>query len=315
MSSWTKSQASTSSSTRHRPGRQRCHRARCAALRLRPPLDLVILTHAHADPCGLSVRLYREGFEGLVYATAETRRLATLVMLDGAKHNPCYDAQDVARIRWSTHAASATEVPVGRVVVRFFRAGHILGATSVQIWWGSLTRRQSILFSGDLGPTSSSDEYHPLLRPRAVLPVFGYCAIESTDGGRRRSAEERPLAARPFGPRWSADRAGALERLARTGGGVRRMDWRARDARQAPRVLTVQATIVGLSGYSAHAQQRDLLDWLMRVEAPGHRPSPRADASSSPTVSSRHGRRSPRRSAESSHVGARRTTSRSLHHR
>ncbi|MCK6544345.1 MBL fold metallo-hydrolase [Myxococcota bacterium] len=160
-------------------------------------IDLVVLTHAHADHCGLIPRLYREGFEGLVHTTAETRALAMLVLRDGARHTTSYDEQDVARIRWSTHTALGSEVSIGRGVgVRFFRAGHILGAASVQICWGPSAHRRSILFSGDLGPTSVGNEYLPLLRPRMTPPVSDYCVIESTYGAHRRAPRERELATR-----------------------------------------------------------------------------------------------------------------------
>jgi metallo-beta-lactamase family protein len=48
-------------------------------------LDVVVLTHAHLDHCGLLPLLVREGFRGRVVCTAATAELARLVLLDSAK--------------------------------------------------------------------------------------------------------------------------------------------------------------------------------------------------------------------------------------
>jgi metallo-beta-lactamase family protein len=48
-------------------------------------LDVVILTHAHLDHCGLLPLLVHEGFRGQIICTAATAELARLVMLDSAK--------------------------------------------------------------------------------------------------------------------------------------------------------------------------------------------------------------------------------------
>src|ERR1043165_8946813 len=46
------------------------------------PMDFVILTHAHLDHCGRLALLSKRGFRGEIIATAPTRELARLVMLD-----------------------------------------------------------------------------------------------------------------------------------------------------------------------------------------------------------------------------------------
>ena len=48
-------------------------------------LDVVVLTHAHLDHCGLLPLLVREGFRGRIVCTAATAELARLVLLDSAK--------------------------------------------------------------------------------------------------------------------------------------------------------------------------------------------------------------------------------------
>jgi len=48
-------------------------------------LDVVVLTHAHLDHCGLLPLLVREGFRGKIVCTSATAELARLVLLDSAK--------------------------------------------------------------------------------------------------------------------------------------------------------------------------------------------------------------------------------------
>ena len=48
-------------------------------------LDIVLLTHAHLDHCGLIPHLVKEGYRGRIIATAGTCELAELVLLDSGK--------------------------------------------------------------------------------------------------------------------------------------------------------------------------------------------------------------------------------------
>src|SRR5471030_2944162 len=48
-------------------------------------LDYLLLTHAHLDHCGRLPLLAKRGFRGEIIATAATRELAQLVMLDSAR--------------------------------------------------------------------------------------------------------------------------------------------------------------------------------------------------------------------------------------
>ena len=45
----------------------------------------MLLTHAHLDHCGRLPLLAKRGFRGEIIATAATRELARLVMLDSAR--------------------------------------------------------------------------------------------------------------------------------------------------------------------------------------------------------------------------------------
>jgi len=57
-------------------------------------IDALLLTHAHLDHCGLIPLLTKGGFAGPVFATAGTRELASLVLLDSAKLQEEFSRRD-----------------------------------------------------------------------------------------------------------------------------------------------------------------------------------------------------------------------------
>jgi len=160
-------------------------------------IDAVILTHAHLDHCGYLPRLILEGYKNPVYATAATRAVAHLILLDSAWLQE-KDAEFANRKGFSKHkpalplyrvvdAERALErfVPVplhqpmslpGGATLYLRRAGHILGATSVQIDIGG----QRVVFSGDLGRFDD-----PVMHDPEPVPEADVVVIESTYGDRR----------------------------------------------------------------------------------------------------------------------------------
>jgi metallo-beta-lactamase family protein len=166
-------------------------------------LQFVVLTHAHMDHSGLLPRLYRDGFRGTVYCTRETRDLAVILLNDAAgQQDALYTRDDVARIRW--HEPGRLPLlgdsyhPVGTdLFLRFFRAGHIMGAVSAVIYWGARGENQrSIVFSGDLGPCAEDRENLPFLRFRMHPVACDYAVVESTYGGTVRDPSETLVGAR-----------------------------------------------------------------------------------------------------------------------
>jgi metallo-beta-lactamase family protein len=165
-------------------------------------IDYVLLTHAHLDHCGRLALLEKRGFRGEIIATAATRELARLVMLDAAG----LQEEDV-KTRRRRAQRSGTEAPeplytmvealaafdrFGRSVTygvpldvapgiraTFVDAGHILGSSSVLLELGEGDRRQRVLFSGDLGP-----RVRPLLNGPARQPQADLVVMESTYGDR-----------------------------------------------------------------------------------------------------------------------------------
>jgi metallo-beta-lactamase family protein len=159
-------------------------------------IDAVVLTHAHIDHSGNLPRLVREGYNGRIHSTDATLSLCQILLADSAYLHE-QDAQRANRHGYSRHhpalplytAADAKaclklfephpfETPVTvveGVQVRFRRAGHILGAASVEI----TVDGQVLVFSGDLGRYDAPTMADPLPFEAADVLV-----IESTYGDR-----------------------------------------------------------------------------------------------------------------------------------
>jgi len=165
-------------------------------------LAAVLLTHAHLDHTGLLPRLVAEGFQGPIYCSKASRGLVSLILQDAghlqeeqaryakkkgySRHpepRPLYTAKDARRtlkLLKPLPFDQATEILPG-IHVRFRRAGHLLGAASLEIQAkGSDGERRSWCFSGDVGrydvPIIKDPE--PPLDPPAAL------VLESTYGDR-----------------------------------------------------------------------------------------------------------------------------------
>lgn len=166
-------------------------------------LQAVVLTHAHLDHTGLLPRLVARGYQGPVYCSKSSRGLISLVLEDAgniqeeearyaqrkgySRHpdpQPLYTRRDVRRALKLLEPRpfdDLWELAPG-IRVRFRRAGHLLGAATVEIQAkGSDGQRRTWCFSGDIGrydvPILKDPE--PPLDPPAAL------VLESTYGDRR----------------------------------------------------------------------------------------------------------------------------------
>lgn len=176
--------------------------------RFRPDgIDGLLLTHAHIDHSGLLPRLAAKGFSGPIWCTAPTRDLLVYMLADSARLQeseaqqrnrrrdradepavePLYTSEDAELALALTRPVTLSQwfEPVPGFRARYWNAGHILGSASIEVEAGGV----SILFSGDLGPASTS------LEPPAQAPAgLDYVVCESTYGDRDR--EEMGVAGR-----------------------------------------------------------------------------------------------------------------------
>ena len=160
-------------------------------------IDAVIVTHAHLDHTGYLPRLVRNGFRGPIYATAATRAVAQIILRDSAylqekdaaflnkhkasKHHPAlplYDQQDAERALELFRAqpfGAPFEIPDTGATVTFRRAGHILGASTVEVDW----QGRRVVFTGDLGRYDD-----PIMFDPDPVTAADYLVMESTYGDR-----------------------------------------------------------------------------------------------------------------------------------
>jgi metallo-beta-lactamase family protein len=167
-------------------------------------LHAVVLTHAHLDHSGYLPALVRDGFAGPVYCTPNTRALCGILLPDSgriqeedaayanrkgfSKHTPAlplYTEADALRALASFRSVpfhEPFEVAPG-VRATFQRAGHILGAASVQLELADHPA-DAVTLSGDLGRP-----VHPVLRPPDPPAPCGTLVVESTHGARRHETQ------------------------------------------------------------------------------------------------------------------------------
>lgn len=169
-------------------------------------IDLVLLTHAHIDHAGLIPKLVNQGFTGPIYATEGTRDLLSYMLPDSGyiqereveflnRRNAQRGRSEVTPIYTRRDGESAieafraveyenwAEVAQG-VRARYWNAGHILGAASIELEIATGESGKAplrLLFSGDIGPDNKL--FHP--DPDGPENV-DYLICESTYGDRSR---------------------------------------------------------------------------------------------------------------------------------
>lgn len=159
-------------------------------------IEAVVISHAHLDHVGYLPALVRDGFEGSVWASESTGRLAQVVMADSGRiqeedaaranrkgytrHRPAlplYTEHDagVAAARFRVAGWDRPVRIADGITLRLRRAGHILGASSISLEFDDGT--EPLLISGDLGRPE-----HPVLRAPDPPTAAGTVLMESTYG-------------------------------------------------------------------------------------------------------------------------------------
>jgi metallo-beta-lactamase family protein len=159
-------------------------------------IDYVLLTHGHLDHCGWLPLLVNQGFEGKIYCTGPTKSISRIILLDSAKiqeedaekanqehyskHNP---AEPLYTVEQAEHVLPHFRViPLDKefdldaeISARYFYAGHILGACSIEL----KLEGKTLVFSGDIGRDNDDLLFEPV-KPQKADYVF----LESTYGDR-----------------------------------------------------------------------------------------------------------------------------------
>ncbi len=167
-------------------------------------IDYVLITHAHLDHVGRLPKLVKEGFYGQIYATAPTRDIAEIILLDSAKImkedydtnfkkaqrrgkegevlEPLYNEDDVEAafdLPWNHPEYDETVTLEDGLKVTFRDAGHILGASFIEINFTEHGVEQTIVFSGDIG-----NDNDMVIQNLQKCSHANYLYVESTYGDR-----------------------------------------------------------------------------------------------------------------------------------
>ena len=188
-------------------------------------IQWLVLTHAHLDHTGYIPRLVKDGFHGQIWASSATVDLAHLVLPDSG-HLQEEDARYANKKGFTRHKPALPlytqdeairSLELFRVVdetkplelsphfkLKFFRAGHILGARMVEVTVTEEGKTVTVLFSGDVGRFPQL-----IIREPAVPDAADYLVCESTYGDRLHPTDD-----------FRARLAQIVERTAERGGSV-----------------------------------------------------------------------------------------------
>jgi metallo-beta-lactamase family protein len=162
-------------------------------------IDVMVLSHAHIDHCGLVPKLVKDGYKNKIWCTPATKDLAAILMQDsgGIQESdikfinkkrankdlpllePLYTEDDAKAAipflepidynQWTTIHSG--------VELQFTDAGHIIGSASVHLRITENGHTKQLTFSGDVGRYRDA-----ILCSPATFSQADYILIESTYG-------------------------------------------------------------------------------------------------------------------------------------
>ncbi|WP_283681561.1 MBL fold metallo-hydrolase [Parablautia sp. Marseille-Q6255] len=168
-------------------------------------IDMVLLTHAHMDHSGKLPFLYKNGFDGQVFATTATADLCEIMLRDSAHIQmfeaewknrkgkragrepvePLYDMDDaIGVLSCFVRCEYDREIMIADgIQIRFVDAGHLLGSSSIIVKLREDGTERTVVFSGDIG-----NLHQPLIRDPQYIEHADYVVMESTYGDRSHDA-------------------------------------------------------------------------------------------------------------------------------
>jgi len=151
-------------------------------------IDVLVVTHAHADHIGRIPKLVKDGFSVVIYSTTPTKALADLMFRDAYKimlfeeekygTDRLYEERhiDEALSLWETTSYDEQISLSDDVTLTLTDAGHILGSALVHL----VRNGKKIVFTGDIGNVPQ-----PLLSPPDIPHEYAYLVMESVYGDRQ----------------------------------------------------------------------------------------------------------------------------------
>ncbi|MFT5179948.1 MAG: metallo-beta-lactamase family protein [Candidatus Paceibacteria bacterium] len=158
-------------------------------------VDILFVTHAHADHIGRIPKLVKDGFNGKIYSTKATKDLVRYMFEDAVKvlsidakkdnQDPLYNTDDVLKTLSLWEGVSYHDpVKIADFEAIFKDAGHILGSAMVEFKY--LGTGEKIVFTGDLGNSPT-----PLLKDTEDITDADYLIMESVYGDRNHEGKEK----------------------------------------------------------------------------------------------------------------------------
>ncbi len=174
-------------------------------------IDAVVISHSHIDHSGRVPLLAKQGYAGPVYTHEASKALCQFMLPDSgylnekeaeyenrkrarkgkARIEPLYTQEDAQNCISQFHGLEyeqPTEIAPG-LTLTLFDAGHILGASIVQLVYDDGKERRTLVFSGDLGFRDA-----PLMDPPERLAHADAVLMESTYGDRNHRPIDETIA-------------------------------------------------------------------------------------------------------------------------